>query len=600
MKLPQFLTQSKSPLSFFITALAIQAAAAPVTASTVLTPEDFEQTIGEGVWFIEYFSPYCPHCRHFAPTWTDVVDHFEKQADPGVRLAQVNCALNGDLCSAKGVTGYPQMNLYRDGEFVEMFKGNREFQLLVDYLVEHAEPKPTPAPEPEPVVGEEEPVVEPTPEPIATPEPEPLHVQTPRVDFNPAGEVAMLNAQTFDRFLADGPVFVKFFAPWCGHCKKLAPTWAQLARHMQHKMNIAEVDCDQHKQLCASQGINGYPTLIFYAHGAKTEYGGSRKYDQLIAFTEQASNPIMQTIDASQLEQVVSEKPVVYLLLHTSTDDAVVSDVAKESQFLFGSPPVYVSSSQDLLRKYRIRADAPYAIIAFKDKDARDPTSIFYPPSAQPNLALKEWLFANRLPTSLELSRDVFQQVMNAPNKPLVVIVSTPKGMQGFVEERLNDIGRKWRLKTNQGPGVAGRRDVVFTWMDAEQWAKWMKGMYGIKTSEEPQVVVADHGSLLYYDRDGSGQPLKMNFVSISSALEAIFKGAATAKHSENMLERFVKSLNSAIVGLESFVVAHPVVVVLCITMMFVALFMAIRRIVQDDFDSPHPERRYAKAGHID
>ncbi|KAL4075556.1 thioredoxin-like protein [Scleroderma citrinum] len=594
----RFWPRPQSPLSLFVAALAIQAAAAPVTASKVLTPDNFQETIAEGVWFIEYFSPYCPHCRHFVPTWNDLVEHFEKQADPGVHLAQVNCALNGDLCSEKGVTGYPQMNLYRNGDFTDTFNANREFDLLVDYLVKHAEPTETPAQDV--IVEEEKPLVEPTPDPTPMPSSEPVLPQVMRAEPNPAGEVVSLTEQTFDRFLSEGPAFIKFFAPWCGHCKKLAPTWSQLARHMQHKMNIAEVNCDDNNRLCSSQGVAGYPTLFYYAHGAKTEYPGSRKYDQLVAFTEQASSPTMQAIDASEFEQVVRDKPVVYLLLHDPADNNTINDVAKESQLLFGSPPVYLSSSQDLFKKYGVRTDNSYAILAFKDNDIREPTSTFYSSSGQPNDALRQWLFANRLPTSLELSRDVFQQVMEAPNKPLVVVVSTPKGAQGAVAEKLNEIGKKWRLKVNQNLGKSGRRDVVFTWMDADQWGKWMKGMYKFKTSGEPEVVVADHGRLLYYDADGSGQRIKMNFASISSTLEAIFKGTAKAKHSENIFERAVKHVNSGVLALEHAIVSHPYLTGSIIVVIFVATFAALRRLLREDVEEVAPDRRYAKGDHLD
>jgi hypothetical protein len=56
-------------------------------------------------------------------------------------------------------------------------------------------------------------------------------------------------------------------------------------------MNIAEVDCDEHKALCTSQGVTGFPMMFYYAHGAKTEYSGGRTYDQLVSFTEKASKP---------------------------------------------------------------------------------------------------------------------------------------------------------------------------------------------------------------------------------------------------------------------------------------------------------------------
>ncbi len=38
-------------------------------------------------------------------------------------------------------------------------------------------------------------------------------------------------------------VFVKFYAPWCGHCKKLAPTWEKLATLLKGEVIVAEMDC---------------------------------------------------------------------------------------------------------------------------------------------------------------------------------------------------------------------------------------------------------------------------------------------------------------------------------------------------------------------
>ena len=77
----------------------------------------------------------------------------------------------------------------------------------------------------------------------------------------------------------------------CGHCKKLAPTWIQLAKHMQHQLNVAEVNCDENDALCRSQEVLGYPMLQYYLGGVKTEYTGGRKIDQLKAFAEKAATP---------------------------------------------------------------------------------------------------------------------------------------------------------------------------------------------------------------------------------------------------------------------------------------------------------------------
>lgn len=82
---------------------------------------------------------------------------------------------------------------------------------------------------------------------------------------------------------------------------------------------------------------------------------------------------------------------------------------------------------------------------------------------------------------------------MNAQHKPLVVIVPVDKGTKDRVSEKVREIAKKWRVKK----GGKGGRDIVFTWMDAGKWGSWLKSMYGLKTSgdtDEPAVIIADHG----------------------------------------------------------------------------------------------------------
>jgi protein disulfide-isomerase-like protein len=574
-----------SPLSLFTTWFVLQAAAAPAAGSQVLTPQDFKQTIADGIWFIEHFSPYCRHCRNFEPTWNRVVDKFEKNPDLGIHLAQVNCALNGDLCTENGVTGYPQMNLYRNGQFVETFTKDRDFDILVDFLLAHAEPtsnslSPSTAVEQEELAAEIVPVDENS------------AVQVSQAEFNPSGEVISLTSETFESFVAQAPTFVKFFAPWCGHCKKLAPVWIQVARRMQHKLNIAEVNCDEFKSLCAKQGVTGYPMLFYYSHGAKTEYSGSRKYEPLVAFADKAASPTMQSISAHDLDKVVHEHPVAYVLLLSSSDEHAVSEVAKDSQLLLGSPPVFVSSSKELFTRYDIPTTESWVILAFKDNDPKEPTSVF---NSSISDTLSTWLFANRLPTSLELSRDVFQQVMNAPHNPLVVIAATPNDVQNDVSSKLNDIAKKWRLRKS----YVGRQDVVFTWMDADQWGSWMKSMYGVKVNGQPKVVVADHNRLIYWDRDTTGQPIQLNAVSIFSAIEGVYSNKIRSKHSENILERLLRVFNSSLTRTEGFIIAHPYMAVLMILGFLAAVVMAIKKLLDDDSDL-QSGYRYTKGGRLD
>jgi len=63
--------------------------------------------------------------------------------------------------------------------------------------------------------------------------------------------------------------FVKFFAPWCGHCKGMKPAWDALAAEYEGHPNVlvADVDCDAQKDLCNGFGVSGYPTVKYWVDG---------------------------------------------------------------------------------------------------------------------------------------------------------------------------------------------------------------------------------------------------------------------------------------------------------------------------------------------
>jgi len=78
------------------------------------------------------------------------------------------------------------------------------------------------------------------------------------------GAVTVLNADTFDEHVGGTTgVFVKFFAPWCGHCKAMAPDWVSLSEKYSGNdlVDIAEVDCTENNDLCQKHGVQGFPTL---------------------------------------------------------------------------------------------------------------------------------------------------------------------------------------------------------------------------------------------------------------------------------------------------------------------------------------------------
>ena len=99
--------------------------------------------------------------------------------------------------------------------------------------------------------------------------------------------IADLTDDNFEGAIATGLTFVKFFAPWCGHCKRLQPVWQELAKTFEANLDvtIAEMDCTDSIKVCTKQGVRGYPTLLLYTSGVKrSKHAGSRSIDDLVEY----------------------------------------------------------------------------------------------------------------------------------------------------------------------------------------------------------------------------------------------------------------------------------------------------------------------------
>ena len=105
--------------------------------------------------------------------------------------------------------------------------------------------------------------------------------------------------------------FVEFYAPWCGHCQKLAPEWNEAATKLRNQVKFGKVDATVESALAQRFGVKGYPTIKVFEYGeGKTdsrakEYPGGRDATSIIAY----ANEMLEKVDIQpDIHEITSQK----------------------------------------------------------------------------------------------------------------------------------------------------------------------------------------------------------------------------------------------------------------------------------------------------
>ncbi|RAH45788.1 protein disulfide isomerase family protein [Aspergillus aculeatinus CBS 121060] len=242
-----------SHLASYLTLAAATASAAVVD----LVPKNFDEIVLQSgkPALVEFFAPWCGHCKNLAPTYEELSQAFAHATDK-VTVAKVDADEHRDLGRKFGVQGFPTLKWF-DGksDTPEDYKGGRDLESLSAFITEKTGVKPRGGAAKEP------------------------------------SAVEMLTDETFGKVVGgEKDVLVAFTAPWCGHCKNLAPTWETLANDFAREANvvIAKVDAEgeNSKATAKANGVTGYPTIKFFPRGSTeaTVYNGARSEQAFVDF----------------------------------------------------------------------------------------------------------------------------------------------------------------------------------------------------------------------------------------------------------------------------------------------------------------------------
>jgi len=100
-----------------------------------------------------------------------------------------------------------------------------------------------------------------------------------------ADDILTLSDATFDETIAgsDTPVLVDFWAEWCGPCKMIAPTLAEIASEQKGKLAIGKLNVDDNPDTARRFDVMSIPTLLVFKDGQQVKrLGGAKGKGQLL------------------------------------------------------------------------------------------------------------------------------------------------------------------------------------------------------------------------------------------------------------------------------------------------------------------------------
>ncbi|RLV92098.1 hypothetical protein DV515_00013915 [Chloebia gouldiae] len=290
--------------------------------------------------------------------------------------------------------------------------------------------------------------------------------------------VLVLRANSFEQALAEHRyLLVEFYAPWCGHCKALAPEYAKAAAKLKaegSEIRLAKVDATEESELAQQFGVRGYPTIKFFKNGDKAapkEYTAGREADDIVSWLRKRTGPAAATLtDVADAEALVDSSEVVVIGFFKD----LASEAAKE--FLLAAEsvddiPFGISSSVDVFSKYQISKDS---VILFKKFD--EGQNNFEGDLKKDNLL--NFIKSNSLPLVIEFTEQTAPKIFGGEIKTHILL---------FLPKSVSD----YQGKLDNFKSAAGnfKGKILFIFIDSDHSDNQrILEFFGLKKEECPAV----------------------------------------------------------------------------------------------------------------
>merc|ERR1712141_444464 len=305
--------------------------------------------------------------------------------------------------------------------------------------------------------------------------------------------VLVLTEKNFEGAITDNEfVLVEFYAPWCGHCKALAPEYAKAAGILAEKdspIKSAKVDATQEGSVAEKFEVRGYPTLKFFRNGKPMEYNGGRTADTIITWVEKKTGPAAVTLaDVEAAKKFVEDNEIAVVGFFAEAEGAAakafleVAGGMDDVKFALGNADIATENKVDT-----------ESVVLFKKFDegrndlAEGLTDVE---------AVTKFIASNSLPLVVDFNHETAQKIFSGEIKSHLLM---------FLSKGSDDYADQHAIATKIAKDYKGQLLFVSVDTDEEDHKRILE-FFGMKEDELPgmRIIKLAEDMAKYKPVDGS------------------------------------------------------------------------------------------------
>ncbi|XP_027086262.1 protein disulfide isomerase-like 1-4 [Coffea eugenioides] len=291
----------------------------------------------------------------------------------------------------------------------------------------------------------------------------------PKVDEK---DVVVLNEGNFSDFIESNKyAMVEFYAPWCGHCKALAPEYAAAATELKNlegeKVALAKVDATEQHELAEQYEVQGFPTVFFFADGEHKPYTGQRSKDAIVTWIKKKIGPGVGNITTvDDAERILTSEDKVVLGFLNSLVGSESQELAAASK-LDDDVNFYQTVNPNVAKLFHIETDMKRPALVLLKKVAEKVTLF---DGQFTKSAIVEFVSANKLPLVTTFTRESAPLIFESPIKKQLLLFATS-----------SDSGKVVPTFQEAAKDFKGKLIFVYVEMDNEDTGRPVADYFGIE-----------------------------------------------------------------------------------------------------------------------